>query len=131
MSDINYLHNEGEKLLVKAQTELLAEHFHSVDHETTSSISFRPMRPTLNATCRDHVKQHTNNKEQIIRKEYKNALKNVPRHTVYTQLNKDSNQLIGPPPNDSRTRTNVATNCTYPTSATENWRLSPAKLLLE
>ena len=97
MSDINNLHNEGEILLVKTLTEMLAEkcpagsyRSHRADHETTSSTSFRPMRPTLNDTYRDHVKQQTNNKEQLNRKKYKNALKCIHRHTIHTQLNKCS-----------------------------------------
>ena len=56
------------------------------------------MRVTLNGSYRDLVKQHTNNKEQLNRKEYKNALKSIHRHTVHTQLNKDNKQLGTPPP---------------------------------
>ena len=55
MSDINDLHNEGEMLPVKAQIKMLAQQFlagryqsHRADHETTSSTSLRPVRPTLN-----------------------------------------------------------------------------------
>ena len=66
MSDINDLHNESEILTVKAHTQMLAEQFlagsyqsHCADHETTSSTSFCPMRPTLNDTYTDRVKQHT------------------------------------------------------------------------
>ena len=66
MSDINDLHNEGEMMPVKSHTEILAEQFlagsyqsHRADHKTASSTSFRPMRPTLNDTYRDRVKQHT------------------------------------------------------------------------
>ena len=44
------------------------------------------------------MKQHTNNKEQLNRKEYKNALKRFQRLTVHTQLNKDSKQLSTPLP---------------------------------
>ena len=84
MSDINDLHNEGEMLPVRARTEMLAEQFlagsyqsRCSDHETTSSTSLRPMRPTLNDTYRDRVKQHSNNKEQLNFKEYKNALKGM------------------------------------------------------
>ena len=105
MSDINDLHNECEMLTLKAHTEMLVEQFlagsyqsHRADHETTSSTSLCPMRPTLNDTYRDHVKQHTNNKEQLNRKEYKNALKSIHRHKVHTQLNKDSKQLGTLPP---------------------------------
>ena len=57
MSDINDLPYEGEMLPVKAHTEMLAEQFlagsyqsHRDDHETTSSTSLRPMRPTINDT---------------------------------------------------------------------------------
>ena len=39
--------------------------------------SFRPMRPTLNDTFKNRVKQHTNNREQLSLKEYKNALKSI------------------------------------------------------
>ena len=137
MSDINDLHNEGEMLPFKAHTEMLAEQFlagsyqsHRADHETTSSTSLRPIRPTLNDTYRDLVKQGTKNKEQLNRKEYKNALKSIHRHTVHTPLNNDRKQL-STLPKGSRRSTNVATNCTYPTSATENWILPPAKLLRE
>ena len=70
MSDINELHNEGVMLPVKADLEVLAEQFlagsyhsHRADQKTTSSISFHPMRLTLNDTYRDCVKQHTNNKK--------------------------------------------------------------------
>ena len=104
MSDINDLHNKGEMLPVKAHNEMLAEQFlagsyqsRPADNKTTSSTSLRPMRPTLNDTYRDRVKQHTNNKEQLNRKE-KNALKNFHRHTAHTQLNKSSRQLDTPPP---------------------------------
>ena len=45
---------------------MLAEQFlagiyqsHRADHKTTSSSSFGPMRPTLNHTYRDCVKQNT------------------------------------------------------------------------
>ena len=44
------------------------------------------------------MKQHTSNKEQLNRKEHKNALKSIHRHTVHTQLNKDSKQLGTPSP---------------------------------
>ena len=71
-------------LPVKAHTERLAEQFvtgsyqsHRTEHETTSSTIFRPMRATLNDTYRNRVKNHTNNKEQLNRKEYKNALKSI------------------------------------------------------
>ena len=103
MSYINDLHNEGEMLPVKAHTEMLAEQFlagsyqsHRADHETTSSTSLRPMRPTLNDNCGDGVKHHTNNKKQLNRKEYKSALKSIHRHTVHSQLNKDSKRLGAP-----------------------------------
>ena len=66
---------------------------HRADHKITSSTSFRPVRPTLNDIYRDRVKQHTNDKEQFNRKECKNALKGIHRHTVHAQLNKDSNWL--------------------------------------
>ena len=105
-SDINDLHNEGEMMPVKAHREMIAEQFlactyqsHRVDHKTTFSTSFRPMRPTLNDTHRDRLKQQTSNKEQLNRKEYKNALRIIHQHTVHTQLNQDSKQLGTPPPN--------------------------------
>ena len=105
VSDINELHNEGEILPVKPQTQMLAEQFltgsyqsHRADHETTSSISLRPMRQTLNETYWDRVTQHANNKEQLNRKAYKNVIKSIHRHTVHTQLNKDSKQICTPPP---------------------------------
>ena len=44
------------------------------------------------------MKQHKSNKEQLNRKEYKNALKRIYRHTVHSQLNKDSKQIGTPPP---------------------------------
>ena len=54
-------------LPVKAHTEMLAEQHlagsyqsHHSDHKTTSSTTFRPMRPTLKDTHRDRVKHHTN-----------------------------------------------------------------------
>ena len=56
------------------------------------------MRPTLNDTYRDLVKQYTNNKEKLNRKEYKNVLKIIRSHKVHTQLNKDSKQLGTHPP---------------------------------
>ena len=75
ISDINDVHNEGEMLPVKSHTEVLAEQFlagrcqsHRTDLKTTSSTSFCPMRPTLNATYSDRAKQHTNNKEHLNRK---------------------------------------------------------------
>ena len=93
ISDIDHLQNEGEMLPVKAHTELLAEQFlagsyqsHRADHETTSSTSFRPMRLKLNDTYRNRAKQHTNKKEQLNRKEYKNALRSIHRHTVHMAL---------------------------------------------
>ena len=56
-------------LPVRAHTEKLAEHFlacccqsHRADHYTTSSTSFCPMRPKLNDTYRDRVKQHKSKK---------------------------------------------------------------------
>ena len=65
MTDSNDLHNGGEILPVKAHTETLSEQFlagsyqsRRADHETTSSTSFRPMRPTLNDSYRYLVKQH-------------------------------------------------------------------------
>ena len=70
-SNINDLHNEGEILPVHAHTELLAEQSlagsyksHRVDPKTTSSTSVRPMRPTLNDTYRDRVKNNTIIREQ-------------------------------------------------------------------
>ena len=57
------------------------------------------MRPTLNYTYRDRVRQHTNNKEQLNRKEHKNAPKRFHRHTVHIEFNIDSKQLGTPPPN--------------------------------
>ena len=55
MSDNNDLHNEVQMVPVKSHTEMLAEQFlagsyqsHRADHETTSSNSFRPMRPKMN-----------------------------------------------------------------------------------
>ena len=84
---------------------MLAEQFlagsyqsHCAHHETTSSTRFRPMRLTLNDNYRDRNKQHTNKKEHINRKEYKTAHKNIQRHAVHTQLNKDSKQLSTTPP---------------------------------
>ena len=134
--DINDLYNEGEMLPVKAHTEMLAEPFlagsyqsHLADHKTTSSTSFRPVRPTLYDHYRDRMKQYTNNKEQLKRKEYKNALKSIHRHSVHTQLNKDSKQLGTPSPKTAEE--NAATNCTYSIITTENWILPPAKFLLE
>ena len=69
-------------LPVKAPTEMLAEQLlagiyqsYRADHETISLTSLGPMRLTLNDTYRDRVKHHTNNKEQLNSKEYKNALK--------------------------------------------------------
>ena len=100
MSDINDLHYEGEMLPVKTHVEMLAEQFlvgnyqsHRANHKTTSSTSFRPMRPTLNDVYRDLVKQDIKNKEQLNRHNYKTALKSIHRHTVHTQLNRDSRQL--------------------------------------
>ena len=65
MCDMNDLHNEGEILLVKAHIEMLAEQIlagsyqsRRADHETTSSTSLCPMRPTLNDNYWDHEKQH-------------------------------------------------------------------------
>ena len=76
-------------LPVKAHTEMLAEQFlagscqsHRADQKTTSSTSFRAMRPTLNLTYGDCVKQHTNYSKQLYDKELKNALKSIHRHTV-------------------------------------------------
>ena len=63
------------------------------------------MRPTLSVTYRDRVKQHTNNKEQLNRKEYKNALKSIHRHNVHTQLNGNSKQLGTHPPNIAEKQT--------------------------
>ena len=123
-----------EILPVKAHTEMLADQFlagsyqrHSADHETTSSTSLRPMRTTINELYRDCVKQHTNNKEQLNSKEYKSALKSIHRHTVHTQLNKDSKQLCTLPPKIAEP--------TLPRTARIqlaqlNWILSPAKPLL-
>ena len=98
-------YTRSEKILVKDYTEMLAEQFlacsyqsHRVDHKTTSSSGFRPIKRTLNDTYRDCVKQHTNNKESLNSKEYKNALKGIHRHAVHTQLNKDSKPLDTPPP---------------------------------
>ena len=51
------------------------------------------MIPTLNGTYTDLVKQHTNNKEQLSRKKYKNALKNIQWHTVHNQVNKYNKPL--------------------------------------
>ena len=97
MPDISDLYNDGEIMPVKAHPEMLAEQFlagsyqsHRVDHKKNSSTSFCPMRPTLNDPYRDRVQQRTNNKEQLNSQEYKNALKSIHRHTVHTQLNKDS-----------------------------------------
>ena len=70
---------------------------HRAEHKKVST-RFRPMRSTQKDTCRDRVKQHTNNKEQLNRKEYKNSLKSIRQHMVYTQVNKDSKQLGRPPP---------------------------------
>ena len=77
MSDINEVHNECDNLPVDLHSE--AEML------------------TLNDTYRDRSKQHTNNKQQLNCKEYKNALKSIHRHTFHTQLNKDSKQLGNPP----------------------------------
>ena len=73
------LHNEGELLPVKAHTEILAEQFlaggyqsHRADPKTTST-SFLSMRLTLNDSYMERLKEHTNNKEQLNCKEYKNA----------------------------------------------------------
>ena len=55
--------------------------------------SFRPMRPTLNDTFKNRVKQHTNNREQLSLEEYKNALKSIHRNTVHTQFNKHNKPL--------------------------------------
>ena len=72
-------------LPVKANTKLSAEEFlagssqnHRVDHKTTSSTSCRPMKPTLNDAYRDRVKQHTNNKEQMNRKQNTKCVQNYP-----------------------------------------------------
>ena len=88
MSDINDLHNEGEMLPVKAHMEMLAEQIladsyrsYRADHETTS---VRPMRPTLNDTYGDRVKQHINNKEQLSQRIQKCAQKNPPTHGPYS-----------------------------------------------
>ena len=88
---------------VNAHTEMFAEQFlasihqsHHADYKTTSSTSFCSIRPTLSDTYRDRKKQHTNNKEQLNRKEYENDLKSIHRQT-WTQLNKDSQQLGTPP----------------------------------
>ena len=84
---------------------MLAEQFlagsyqsHCADHKTTSGTSFCPLTPTLNDTYRDSVKQHTNYKEELNPKEFKNAPKSIHRHTVPTQLNEDSEQLSKLPP---------------------------------
>ena len=88
------------------------------------------MRLTINAAFRDRVKQHTNNKEQLNRKEYKKCAQKYPptqgpysdeqrqQATRYTSIK------------DNR-RTYAATKRTYPISTTENWISPPAKLLLE
>ena len=120
MSDTNDLHNEGETLPVHAYTEMLAEQFlarsyqsHCAADETTSSASFRPMRRTLNDINRDRLKQHINNKEQLNRKENKNAFKCIHWHTVHIQLIKYSNQPGTPPPNiaeDEQTLSRIARN---------------------
>ena len=91
MSDINGLHNEGEMLAVKAHTEILAEKFLSGSYQShvlitkqTSFTNFCPVRLRLNDTYRDRVKQETNNKEQLIRKQYKCAQKYSPTHGRYS-----------------------------------------------
>ena len=56
------------------------------------------MKPTLNETYRDLVKQRTHNNEQLICKKFQNKLKGNRRHTLHTQLKKDSKQLGTPPP---------------------------------
>ena len=137
MSDINNLHNEGEILPVKTHTETLAGKIpagsyrsHRADHETTSSTSFRPMRLTLNDTYRDHVKQQTNNKEQLNRKKkQKCAQMYPPTHNPYSVEQRQ--QVTRYTTTKDIRRANAAMNCTYPTSTTENWILSPVKVLLE
>ena len=101
ISDINDLHNEGEMLPVKVHTEKLTEPFlagsfqsHRADHVTISSTSLRPMRSTLNYFYSDCMKQHTNNKKKLKRRENKTLLKAIHRHMVHTHLNKDSKQLV-------------------------------------
>ena len=70
----------------------------------------------------------TNNKEQLNRKEYKHLLKSIERHTVHSQLNKDSKQLGTPPPKIAeQTLPRIARI----RLAQQNWILSPAKLLLQ
>ena len=105
MTNINDLNKEVAILPVKAHTEMLAEQIlagscqsHRADHEATSSTSFRPIKLKLKDRYRDRVKQHTNNKEQLNCKEYRDALKSIHQHTVHTLLNKDSKQLGTPPP---------------------------------
>ena len=120
MSDTNDLHNEGETLPVHAYAEMLAEQFlagsyqsHRAAHGTTSPTSFRPMRRTLNDIYRDRLKQHINNKEQLNRKENKNAFKCIHWHTVHIQLIKDSKHPGTPPlkiAKDEQTLPRIARN---------------------
>ena len=133
ISDINDLHKGDEVLPVKAHIEILAEQFlagsyqsHRADQETTCLTSFRPMGPILNDTYRDRVKQHKNN---YVAKNTKMHSKYPRAHDTYS-IEQRQQVTSYTSTKDSR-RTNAATNCTYPTSTTENWMLSPAKLLLE
>ena len=117
-------------LPIKALTERLAELFrdgsyqsHCADNKTMSSASFQPMRPTLNDTYGDRVKQHTKNKEQSNCEERK-------KHSPYS-VERRQQATRHTSTKDSRKRTNAAMNCTNAIFSLENWMLPPAKLLLE
>ena len=79
-------------LPVEALAEILVEQFlpgryqsRRVDHTTTSSTNFCPMRPTLIDTYRDRMKQHTNNKRAIKSQRIRNcANTHPPTHGAYS-----------------------------------------------
>ena len=80
------------------------------------------MRPTVNVM--ERLKQYKNNKEQLNSKRIKKcAQKHPPTHGSYSVEQKQQATRY-PSLKDSRRRITVATNCMYPTSATENWILS-------
>ena len=72
------------------------------------------------------MKQDTNNKEQLICIEYKNLLKSINRHTVHTQLNKESKQLGSPPPKMAEKQ--ILPRIARIRLAQQNWILPTAKL---
>ena len=87
MSDINDPHDVGEKLPAKTNTEMLAEPTCQSQNNLFHKFLYHK---THN---RERAMQHTNNKEQLNRKEFKNALKSIHQHTVDTQLNTDSKPI--------------------------------------